>query len=297
VDECIKAYSDLSQYVFDFGPVLKGDIPPADHQCRFDYNKLESALKTIVKTKLKDENADIRSIKTKTGVQTFIVNHGTPSYDVATVCTSYDLRRLRTKPNMGSIWQAGRATIAAPELFKFEDSKYPFVGDRAALPGVTYSNPGEISLSEAFSKWTFLKRRFLVSIGTGVPGGERDSSEFFNPSTSFREPPSFASVATTGPTEGLLAAKSIAKFCNTIAHASSLKHSSLFWSSTSSEVRRRQYSYYRFNVEGVTNLEEWNQAEYVEMLTADYMREQRQIWNLNKCVQDLIDPSKSSQLS
>jgi hypothetical protein len=263
--------------------VLKGDIPPGDNECRFDYNKLESALKAIVKRKLNREDAIMADSNIRTARTFILFNDGTP-LRVARVCRSYPCDG--NDPDMWSIWQAGRATTAAPELFK-----PPHI---FGAPGVTFSNPGEIALTEASRIWTNIKRSCLVSIGTGNPMRSPDPHQTGEP-VSFKGPTWIPSVDNNNPIRSLREAMVIKEHCGDLARVSMVTHSRLLQLSISM-ASERPFSYYRFNIQGILTLEEGNRV-VLTLLTTNYMREERRAGALTRCVQDLIDTSKSSQLT
>jgi len=217
-------------------------------------------------------------------VPTFILVRGVlTQYGTLTVCRSY--RFGAYGPNRCVIRKAGRAAIAPPMLFNrsmIEDlgcSVY-------SAPHVLESNPGEIALQEARRIWMSTKARCLVSIGTGNPPKLPGPYQQAKP-PSFNQSAWLPSLVTTGPIRGLTAEKDIAQHCVNLALNSLVTHSRLLHSSISSD-RERRFSYHRFNLDGVLNLEEWDKVGNVAFLTADYMREERRNSNLNKCVQDLI---------
>jgi len=199
---------------------------------------------------------------------------GDTSLPYVRLCSSYGI-----DANRWCIWQVGCVTASTPQLFGAIEV-FPRGVNTFAAPGIQFSNPGEIALREASRIWTTSKRSCLVSIGTGYP------------LTSFIEP----LWIPPGPFPGRGVVERIARHCVDLAQSSMVTHSRLLQLSTSKDPDR-PFSYYRFNIKGNLNLEETHEAEHVALLTADYMREERRTSNLHKCVQDLIDPSKSSQLS
>lgn len=70
------------------------------------------------------------------------------------------------------IWEAARATTAAPTFFKY----ITITDDGGAREdfldgGLRFNNPAQLALSEAFTVFGGAsKLRYLVSIGTGHPG-------------------------------------------------------------------------------------------------------------------------------
>jgi hypothetical protein len=147
--------------VFEVDNVLAGVIPVGDDRCRFDYKKLENAIKAVVKDRLKDENAvmvDYSSDK----VPTFVVaTKGLHADAPPTLFRSYQCKDHDASEC--TIWEAGRATSAAPTFFKpIEIGRGVFVDG-----GLAHNNPGELALAEAQKMWKTTKLFCLVSVGTG----------------------------------------------------------------------------------------------------------------------------------
>src|SRR5271154_5141880 len=106
----------LAKKVFEVDRVLNGVIPIGDDQCRFDYEQLEQAIKDVVKEKLHDENAVMADMGSD-NVPTFVV--ATNAFHVdgpPTLFRSYQCQGY--SPNQCAIWEAARATSAAPTFFK-----------------------------------------------------------------------------------------------------------------------------------------------------------------------------------
>jgi hypothetical protein len=111
VDECIDEYLELCKTVFEVDQVFQGIIPVGDDQCRFDYRKLEKAIKNIVNKKLEDENAIMAD--SADSIPTFVVaikglhTDGPPTLFRSYQCQGHNVSNC-------AIWEAGRATSAAP---------------------------------------------------------------------------------------------------------------------------------------------------------------------------------------
>src|SRR5438046_520165 len=66
-----------------------------------------------------------------------------------------------------AIWEAGRATSAAPTFFKPIKIKVPLPGATYVDGGLAHNNPAELALAEARKIWSNARKFCLVSIGTG----------------------------------------------------------------------------------------------------------------------------------
>src|ERR1700738_4824255 len=155
----------LSKDVFEVDNVFKGVIPTGDDQCRFDYNILEKAIKEIVNKKLQDESSIMQTTAPGT-CPTFVVAipvlhaDGPPGVFRSYKCTG-------ASPSKCTIWEAGRATSAAPLFFKPIRIDVPSPGRTFADGGLGHNNPAEVALKEASRLWGNGQRCCLVSIGTG----------------------------------------------------------------------------------------------------------------------------------
>jgi len=159
---------NLSKKVFEVDQVLKGIIPIGDDQCRFDYRQLEHAIKDIVRKKLHDENAIMADIREEPGnVPTFVVaTKALHADEPSTLFRSYQCQGH--SPSTCAIWEAGRATSAAPTFFKPIKIKIPRPGATFVDGGLAYNNPAELALSEAEKIWTSTKRFCLVPQWNGM---------------------------------------------------------------------------------------------------------------------------------
>ena len=170
MDECIDAYLDLSKEVFNVDKVLAGHIPVGDDRCRFDYNILERVIKQIIQQKLGDENCRMNAIP-KTANKTcptFVVAKTAANINSPpTIFRTY--RGDKTRPSECALWQAARATSAAPTFFKPMTIDRPRPAITYVDGGMGYNNPSELALNEARRIWPTCTQFGLVSIGTGRP--------------------------------------------------------------------------------------------------------------------------------
>ena len=156
----------LSTNVFKVNNVLRGDTPDGDDQCQFDHERLERALKELVNRKLQEENV-IMADNDERLCPTFVVaTKGLHAEGPPTVFRSYQCEGY--SPSKCAIWQAARATTAAPSLFKPIKIETPKPGATFVDGGIGgHNNPSELALLEAQRIWRRVKRFTLVSIGTG----------------------------------------------------------------------------------------------------------------------------------
>jgi predicted acylesterase/phospholipase RssA len=308
VDECIDAYLKLSKDVFNVDQVLAGKIPVDDDQCRFDHNVLEGAIKSIIKERLNDEDCRMNAIpKTSNKIcPTFVVskkafNLGAPP----TIFRTYSGEEVR--PNKCTLWQAARATSAAPSFFMpmFIDTPRP--GIRYVDGGLGYNNPAHVALDEARRIWPTSKQFCLVSIGTGRPKAVR-IVDTTNPDTDIESQrsllknivsyipnvvsciPGWKTAKNFPP--GVLAIIKMAGALASLATDSEDVHESLQRKSHLNDPDQR-FPYFRFNVArdvGDIGLGDWMKAEELTTHTMGYMEEQESRQKKTSCVKCLINP-------
>jgi len=163
----IEKYMELSQQVFSVDQVLSGVIPVGDDQCRFDCNQLEHMLQRTVREELHDENAIMAdTCEQKISCPTFVVAtkgfnaDGPPTLFRSYKCEGFSLAKCKN-------WEAGRATSAAPSLFKAMFISIPTPGGWYVDGGMSHNNPAELALQEAERIWPVVERFGLVRIGAG----------------------------------------------------------------------------------------------------------------------------------
>jgi patatin-like phospholipase/acyl hydrolase len=157
VPECIAKYAQLAADVFSHENWIGS---------KFDANRLATAIKGAVKEKLKDENAIM--LDDKNACKVFVVSCRDEAVNNAQAV------HLRTyiNPLLPSsysytdwkIWEAGRATSAAPTYFDYlEKDGYTYTDG-----GLRFNNPVMELLIEASSLYPKNSYACLVSIGTGL---------------------------------------------------------------------------------------------------------------------------------
>lgn len=300
MDECIKEYVDLSQKVFDVDLVLKGNVPSGDDRCRFDYNKLESAIKSLVKGKLNKENSSLADSGEITGaVPTFVVaTKGLHADGPATLFRSYQCTGHNA--NKCCIWEAARATSAAPAFFKpVTISEIPSTAITYVDGGLcSYNNPAELAISEARKLWTKAHHICLVSIGTGRPKAVRLVDLNARPDRSSMRSkirkmiPNTTKDGGTPSGSGMEAVEKMGLLCLDLVMNSEPAHQRVLKESVSTHLEKR-FPYHRFNVEREMQdigFEEWNRIEEITSHTTVYLEEWEGMMKRDACVHDLLKP-------
>jgi len=155
----------LSKQVFRFDNVVKS-IPVGSEHCRFNEEPLVKALKDIIKEYTDNENTPIADPH----------DHGPNSCPVFVVAMEGQdaggpvklFRSYGFYKDQCPIWQAARATSAAPSYFPPAWVEVPDPGGWYIDGGLRHNNPSEVALSEARKYWKTVKRFCIVSIGTGT---------------------------------------------------------------------------------------------------------------------------------
>ena len=177
------------------------------------------------------------------------------------------LRSYTVRENAGTnckIWEAARATTAAPTFFK----RITIIDDGGAredfLDGaLRYNNPAQLVLSEALTVFGGAsKLGCLVSIGTGHPG-----------TIGLSQPDAFQKIL---PTEMVGVLKQIATNCEQTAYELARR------------FRELPDRYFRYSVshglESVS-LEEWKKIDEVQVHTKAYLEEVEVSSSINKLVE------------
>ncbi|RHZ57295.1 uncharacterized protein CDV56_103895 [Aspergillus thermomutatus] len=171
VDQCINVYIRLSQQAFtrkNYIPVT----PRLSFRARFDSKRLEQALKTVVVEQGLDEDALLQDPDTSCRVFVCATRETTGS--VTSFTSFHHFRGERDLYKVLKIWEAGRATSAAPSFFDPLVVIDPVMGNRRAfLDGALGANNAVRQVwRHAADVWGSenLKSQLgcLVSLGTGM---------------------------------------------------------------------------------------------------------------------------------
>ncbi|KAL8701275.1 MAG: hypothetical protein Q9201_005000 [Fulgogasparrea decipioides] len=164
------------------------------------------------------------------------------------------------------IWEAARATTAAPTFFK----RITIADDGGAQEdfldgGLRFNNPAELVLREAMKTFgDASKLGCLVSIGTGHPG-----------TIGLSQPDAFQKII---PTKMVGVLKRIATNCEETAHE------------LAGRFRQSPDRYFRYSVShgiGSISLEEWEKMNEVQVHTKAYMEEVDVSSSIDKVVEIL----------
>ena len=154
----------LSKRVFRIDNVING-VPVGPDHCRFNEEPLEKALKEIIREYTGNENAPMADSDDQSAdfCPVFVVaTEGQDAGGPVKLFRSYGFYR-----DQCPIWQAGRATSAAPSYFRPAWVEVPDPGGWYIDGGLRRNNPSEVALSEARKYWKMSRRFCIVSIGTG----------------------------------------------------------------------------------------------------------------------------------
>lgn len=157
---------DLSEIVFRLDNVRMG-ISVDENRCRFDEKSLEMALKEIIHKEIGDENApmaDPHDQYQEKFCPVFVV--ATEGQDASGPVKLF--RSFGFYKDQCPIWQAARATSAAPSYFPPAWVEVPPPGGWYIDGGLKGNNPSELAVAESRRYWNTVKRVFIVSIGTGL---------------------------------------------------------------------------------------------------------------------------------
>ena len=288
VDECINAYMTMSQEIFAVDQVLAGRIPLGDDRCRFDFNVLEANVKELIKQRLGNEDyimsAKPEPPKVPRQCHTFVVAQMAGNVTAPpTIFRSYSAEGVsRAKC---AIWEAARATSAAPSFFKPMTIENPAPPITYVDGGLGYNNPSQLALVEAQRIWNSKNKDVcLVSIGTGQQSAASvvDDSQLEN---NLQSQHSFFKVVQSSlsalasknlpywktakniPPE-ILALLKMAGGLTSIVTNTEAVHDAL------QREADQQFPYFRFNVErnvGDVGLEDWKKVEALRTHTSAYM--------------------------
>lgn len=306
IDECIDQYLALSRSVFGIDNVMLS-IPVGRDHCRFDEESLEAALKTVIKAKLGVENAPMSDRDDRPGfcpvfvVATEAQNAGAPTK----LFRSYGFYRDECP-----IWQAARATSAAPTYFKPAFVDVPEPGGWYIDGGLKCNNPSAVALEEARNCWETVRRFCVVSIGTGrqrtVNFIENSIAKPLGASTGLRKmidaagerlskiipgATNASKISKIGPS--ILTLKAFAQELVTLSTNADDTHEEMLKIANSRD-RQIHFSYYRFNIQrgmDTIGLEEWTKKSQIGALTRGYLQEKETQMAMAACVDNLVEPA------
>lgn len=282
IDECVAAYLDLAPKIFPEEGFLSGSkagrlFKSARGIARFDAAALEREVKRMVVEQLKKEEGvkfDEAAPLTE-GCGVYVLPHlwsleFANSMRIRVVCaTNKDVNkavRLRSyrsswEPSTKcTIWQAARATSAAP--LYFDSIAFGMPPMSYVDGGLHYNNPVRVLVDEAKSIWKGTHARSvgcIISIGTGAPPLSAVGDRGLEILESVK-----ATVTDTEDTAQ--------DFENELEHMDSTERP----------------AYFRFNVHNMQKigLEEWKEFQTLTGATNDYLNAQRR--EIGNCVDSLL---------
>lgn len=264
--DALRTYNKLASSVF-----CKANQKSPFKEGSFKATTLEKEVQVLVATKELGESM-LRESDDAGLARTFVC--AVPAANMAhpRLFRSYPVRE-----NAGTnckIWEAARATTAAPTFFK----RITIVDDGGAQEdfldgGLRFNNPARLVLEEAMKSFGGAsKLRCLVSIGTGHAG-----------TIGLSQPDAFQKIL---PTEMVGVLKRIATNCEETAHE------------LAGRFRQSPDRYFRYSVShgvGSISLEEWKKMDEVQVHTKAYMQEVEVSSSIDKVVKHLCRANERLQ--
>ena len=279
--------------MFKVDQVVFGAIPFRDNQCRFDHRPLEKAIQQVVQTALNRDGVEEKLVDTRSDrTPTFVVatKRFAPK-GTATIFRSYDCNEYSA--DICRIWEAARATSAAPTFFEPITIVDPKPSSSYVDGGLKHNNPSEIAIAEAERIWPQAKRFVLVSIGTGkqglgtIPKVVKSKSKV----------PILGTLLKTKRGLDVLAA--IGKLGFELSTASEEVHNRIYATANSRTDRYKRFPYFRFDVPNVDGIElqEWQKIEELGSITTSYTEWSDTSMEIGRCVGVLSHPRAEEMLN
>jgi predicted acylesterase/phospholipase RssA len=158
---CITKYLEFSESVFRLDKNILA-IPVGKNKCYFDEKPLEEALKKVIREQTENENTPLADDGDPTCPVFVVTAFGRIADGPLKLFKSYGVDKDATP-----IWQAARATTAAPVFFPPARVTIPEPTGLYIDGGVRANNPSWEALREGKKHWR-TRKCFVVSIGTGV---------------------------------------------------------------------------------------------------------------------------------
>lgn len=261
--DALRTYNTIAQSVF-----CKSNRKPSFKDGAFKATTLEKQIQDLVAAKELGEYI-LRENDEAGSAKTFVCAVPAANMAHARLFRSYAVRE-NANTNC-KIWEAARATTAAPTFFKRIT-----IGDDGGAQedfldgGLLFNNPAQLALSEALKIFgDASKLGCLVSIGTGHPG-----------IIGLSQPDAFQKFL---PTAMVGVLKQITTNCEQTAHE------------LAGRFRKLPNHYFRYSLShGVGNisLEEWRKMNEVQVHTKAYMEEVEVSRSIDKVVEILCRASK-----
>jgi predicted acylesterase/phospholipase RssA len=248
VDDAIEKYVELSEAIFT--------STTTDPTAKFDHTVLEERIKSVVTTSPLGLNEDA-PLRHYSNCRTCVLSTSLRASGSATRLRSY--RTRVADPFHGTIWQAARATSAAPTFFTPITIGRIVYGDG----GLGWNNPSEEAIDEAHDIWPDRPIGCLVSIGTGL----EDAIQLLNQS----DPRNFARNLFKGISPGHAFELDVAEYCVKALTSCEKVHRKI--DRHPAKVLHGG-KYFRLNVPqsmSKIDLQEWKKIDDIIALTSDYM--------------------------
>ncbi|KAJ7865950.1 acyl transferase/acyl hydrolase/lysophospholipase [Mycena leptocephala] len=161
VKDAVKAYGELSKEVFS-------DVKSQGSNGRFKASKLEKEIKGIVGAHSASQDPEERMEDTReNSCKTFVCAMNAANMSLPVLFRTYN---TTNNPAMDcTIWQAGRATSAAPTFFKQIQIGLPGIEEAFVDGGMGQNNPIAALLLEAQVVFPDPQIACIISLGTGQP--------------------------------------------------------------------------------------------------------------------------------
>lgn len=161
--ECRDMYINMSKKVFD--PQHKGLVP------KYNANILVNEIKTVCEQRFHD--AEAKLLPSMKGPRVFCISTQAKAEPVKPfIFRNYAFERGATSPFEGCdsapIWEAARATSAAPYYFASYDKPMPDGNMNLIDGGVLTNNPVQVACEEAVRLFSSQRVNCIVSVGTGL---------------------------------------------------------------------------------------------------------------------------------
>jgi predicted acylesterase/phospholipase RssA len=158
---CISKYLDFSKSVFRFDKNIL-TIPVGENNAYFDEKPLEDALKNVIREETNSENTPLADDDDPSCPVFVVTAYGRIADGPLKLFRSYGFDKDPTP-----IWQAARATSAAPAFFPPARVTIPSPPGWYVDGGVRANNPSWEAMGEGKTHWK-ARKCFIVSVGTGL---------------------------------------------------------------------------------------------------------------------------------
>lgn len=290
---------------------MKDVIPVGDDRCRFDSSALEQEIQNMIEKKLGSKTCTMSqvSVMSKTAKPTFVVAKKALHADgPPTVFRSY--KGVGVRSSKCPIWEAARATSAAPSYFKEMYIRTPPPGLNYVDGGLGHNNPSQVAQNEARLLWPTIRHFGIVSIGTGrhvgvqVVDPAKPIDDVETQRSVFKRMmswlPRFEDIVPQWKTvknfpPGVLALIKMAHALTSLVTDSENVHQELQRASRDPDAEKR-FPYFRFNVQrevGDIGLADVEKQEKMTADTISYLEEDETKELKGKCVEFLSTPPKA----